>query len=273
MTAHRITRTTIVALIVATTAALVARAIMQRHLINTGYEAGFAADLSYLVVPPILALLLFPIWRTEKPYLLALFRRVDINWAVALRAVAIGALMRIAWWSQLIAGVSLGFYRAPDATQITTLALSFQCPPILVISLGFFVMALLVPLIEEVVHRGYVQGVLHNRGAILSVFISAIVFTVFHRQASWSFVFVAGGVFGTQYWITKSLWPSLISHATINALVQLDWRCMTGRWNPAPDDIPAIIPGAIASFCIIACAIALRALILGMANGARHAPR
>ncbi len=273
MTAHRITPTTIVALFVATAAALTARAILQRHLMNNGYETSFAADLSYLVVTPILAVLLFPIWKTEKFYIVAQFRRVDINWDVALRAIAIGVVLRMAWWSQLVAGTSFGFYRAPESTPATSFTVSFHCPTFWVLGLGFFAMALLVPLIEELFHRGYVQGSLRHHGLVASVLVSAIVFTVFHRQTSWPFVFVSAGVFGMQYWIAKSLWPSFISHATINALVQFDWRCMTGQWNPGANDIPAVIPGVIASCSLIACAITLRVFILRMAIGARDAPR
>ncbi len=262
-----------VALFVASTAGLIARTILQRQLTNQGLQPSFAADLSFLVIPPILILLLFPIWRVEKPYILALFRRVDINWAVALRAVAIGALMRLTWWSQLIAGVSLGFYPAPEATPPTALALSFHCPPLPIIGLGFFVMALLVPLTEEILHRGYVQEVLRYRGAVVSVIVSAIVFIIFHRYTSWPFAFFAGVIFGMQFWISKSLWPSFISHATVNGLIQIDWRCMTGQWNPDPDSIPFLLPGIIAGTCLLASIIVLLVLIRGMATRTRHAPR
>ncbi len=272
MTGHRISGTTITALLVSTTAALFARTIVQRHLVNIGYETAYAADLAYLAVPPILATLLFPIWRTQKTYILAQFRRVDFSWKLAVKAIAIGVLLRIAWWSQLIAGISFGFYRAPEPVSTTPLSVSFQCPPPEVIGLGFFVMAMCVPLIEEIVHRGYVQGILHRRGLAISVLVSAIVFTIFHRYSSWTFVFVAGIVFGSQYWICQSLWPSLITHATVNTLVQIDWRCMTGQWNPESGAVPVIGPGIIASCSVLASAIAVFLLIRGMAIRARIAP-
>ncbi|HNP64824.1 MAG TPA: type II CAAX endopeptidase family protein [Woeseiaceae bacterium] len=273
MTAHRITPTTITAVMVALPAALIARTIVQKNLINSGYNPAFAADLAYLVVPPILLVLLFPLWRSEKSYIREQFSFANLSWRLAIRAVGIGVLMRVAWWSQLFAGISFGIYRAPATSTITPLVLNFQCPSTVVIALGLVVMAGLIPFVEETIHRGYVQGVLRHRGAVLSVLVSAIVFTVFHRYTSWPFVFVAGLIFGTQYWVAKSLWPSLISHATINALIQLDWRCLNGRWNPPADSVPLLIPGTVAMLCLVVSVAILTMLIRRMATEARNAPR
>ena len=239
---------------------------------DVGYETDFAANVAYLIVPLVFLILLFPLWRTEKAYLLAQFRLADLNSNVAIKAVTVGLLVRAAWWSQLIAGVSLGFYSAPETSQIVPFSLNLQCPPALVIGLGLFVMTLVVPVVEEIVHRTYVQGVLRRRGLIISVLISAIAFAVFHRYSSMLFAFLAGCVFGVQYWIAKSLWPSVVSHATINALAQLDWRCLSVQWNPASDSLPLVLPGFIAVACLIASGIAIAILLRGMAIGAPSAP-
>jgi membrane protease YdiL (CAAX protease family) len=273
MSSHRITHTTLAAIMIATTAALVARAIVQRRLTDSGYDSALAADLSYLVVPPILLALLFPIWKTEKPYVAAQFRRADINWRIALRAVAIGVLLRVAWWSQLVAGIALGFHRAPDNVRVAPFSISFDCPSAITVGTGFLLMVFLVPLIEEVTHRGYIQGILHRRGLVLSVLISAMIFTVFHRYSSWLFVFTSGSVLGVQYWLARSLWPSFISHATINALIQIDWRCMQGQWIPATDSIPLVAPAAYSIAILMASIAAIIVLLRETAIGARCAPR
>jgi membrane protease YdiL (CAAX protease family) len=273
MPSHRITRTTITALLVALTAALIARAMIRIHLVEQGYATRFASDLAYMVVPVVLALLLFPLWRTEKAYILAQFPRADFNWRLIVRAISVGVLLRLAWWSQLVAGISFGLYRGSELSEVVPLTLSFECPPALVLGSGLVIMAMLVPLIEEVVHRGYMQGILLRRGFVLSVLISAIVFTVFHSYTTWTFVFVAGCVFAAQYWYARSLWPSVIAHATYNGLIQLDWRCIAGRWNPATDDPKLIVPGIIATLCLAGCAIAICKLIPSPATGARNAPR
>jgi membrane protease YdiL (CAAX protease family) len=273
MAAHTISRTTLVAVLVATTAALTARAWLQIHLIQGGMQSPVAADLSYLVVPPVLILLLFPLWRTEKAFLANQFRRKDLTWKLALTAIAIGVLIRLLWWSQLIAGASFGVYTSPDPDAIVGPIISFQCGSPGVIFLGFFVMAILVPLIEEIVHRGYIQTALRHRGFIIAVVISSIIFALFHRFSSWPTVFIAGLILGTQYFFTRSLWMSLITHATVNGLIQIDWRCLSVIWNPSLDGHPLLIPGTAALVVMTVSLVTLAILLRRLATGTTNLPR
>ena len=273
MAAHTISRTTLVAVLVATIAALTARSWLQIRLTRGGMQSLVAADLSYLVVPPVLILLLFPLWQREKAFLANQFSRQDLTWKLALTAIAIGILIRVLWWSQLIAGVSFGVYTSPDPEAIVGPIISFQCSSPGVVFLGFLVMAVLVPLIEEIVHRGYVQTAMRHRGFAVAVLISALSFTIFHRFGAWPTVFFTGLILGTQYWITRSLWSSLISHATINGLIQIDWRCIGGQWNPRAIDLPLWAPGLIATAMFVASLIALVILLHRMLTGAPKTPR
>jgi hypothetical protein len=232
-----------------------------------------AADFSYLVVPLILMLLLFPLWRSEKAFLIRQFDRKELTWKLALSAIAIGALVRLLWWSQLIAGVSFGIYSSSDPNATVGPTLSFQCASPTIVLLGFIVMAILVPLIEEVVHRGYIQTALRHQGAIVSILLSALIFAVFHRLASWPFAFSAGVILGIQYWVTRSLWSSLISHATINGLIQVDWRCLSGQWNPGADELPLLLPGVTAVLVLMSSLLLLIFLIQRLATEARNSPR
>ena len=268
MAAHTISRTTLVAVLVATIAALTARSWLQIQLIQGGMRSLVAADLSYLVVPPVLILLLFPLWRREKVFLISQFSRKDLTWKLALTAIAIGILIRVLWWSQLIAGVSFGVYTSPDPEAIVGPIISFQCSSPGVVFLGFLVMAVLVPLIEEIVHRGYVQTAMRHRGIALAILTSAFVFALFHKMTSWPFAFSAGVVLGAQYWATRSLWSSLICHAVINGMVQIDWRCMSGQWNPKPGDLPLLVPGLVATTIGIICLTTLMILLHRMFTGA-----
>ena len=239
-------RTQVFAAILALTAALFARAYLQIILRESGYDKLYAADLSYLVVPPILTLLLFPVLKQNSLEIRRQFAVTKLSGHLVLSAFALGMLLRLAWWSQLAAGVSLGIYSSGDSSAIIGPAFEFQCPPAHVLATGIAIMAILVPIIEEVVHRGLVQSALHRFGPWIAVTGSAIVFTVFHPPGNWGFVFIAGVVFGSQYWITRSLWSSLITHATINLLIQFDWRCLRGRWSPQAGDLPLVVPGAVA---------------------------
>ncbi|MFB3076490.1 MAG: hypothetical protein ACE1Y4_00650, partial [Lysobacterales bacterium] len=66
MTARRIPTKTLVAVLLATIAGLVARTVIQGQFTKAGISPDIAADVSYLIVPVVLALLLFPLWRTER---------------------------------------------------------------------------------------------------------------------------------------------------------------------------------------------------------------
>lgn len=273
MAAHTISRTTLVAVLVATTAALTARAWLQIHLIQGGMQSPVAADLSYLVVPPVLILLLFPLWRTEKAFLANQFRRKDLTWKLALTAIAIGVLIRLLWWSQLIAGASFGVYTSPDPDAIVGPIISFQCGSPGIVFLGLFVMAILVPLIEETINRGYVQTALRHRGFVIAVVISSIVFALFHRFSSWPSVFLAGLILGSEYFLTRSLWMSLISHATVNGLIQIDWRCLSIIWNPSSDELPLLATGTAALALMTASLLILAILLRRLATGTNESPR
>ena len=273
MAAHTISRTTIVAVLVATIAALTARSWLQIQLTQDGVQSLVAADLSYLVVPPILILLLFPLWRSEKVFLTNQFSRKDLTWKLALTAIAIGILIRVLWWSQLIAGASFGVYTSPDREAIVGPIISFQCSSPGIVFLGFLVMAILVPLVEEIVNRGYVQTALRHRGFVIAVIISSMVFTLFHRFGSWPSVFVAGLILGTQYFFTRSLWMSLITHATVNGLMQIDWRCLSVIWNPSLDGLPLLVPGTAALAVMTVSLVILATLLRRLATGTNNLPR
>ena len=273
MTDRQISRTAIVAILVATTAALIGRSWLQVELEQGEMPHLLATDLSYLIVPPILLLLLFPLWRTEPAFLKDLFRWQELRWPLVGRALLIGILIRVAWWGQLVAGVSFGIYSSSDPNAIVGPTIAFQCERPEIVILGFFVMAMLVPIIEETVHRGYVQTALESRGFITAVVVSSLVFVVFHRFSSWPSVFVTGLILGTQYWITRSLWASLITHATVNAMIQVDWRCLSLQWNPGVSDLPLLAPGLAALSVFILSLAALTAVLHKMATEASNSPR
>jgi membrane protease YdiL (CAAX protease family) len=272
MTDHRISRTVLAALFVATTAALVARAVLQIQLAKQGIDAPFARDLSFLIIPVVLVLFLFPLWKSEKYFLASQFRRIDFTCRTVFIAVAIGVLLRAVWWSQLIARISFGLLQSDDTSRIEGPVFGFQCPAPIVLTIGLFVTALLTPLIEEAFHRAYVLSALRQRGAIVSILISAFVFAIFHTVTTWPFAFFAGVVLGTQYWIAGSLWPVVITHATVNGLILFDWRCFSGHWNPRGDVFPLLTPGLAASATLIACLITIYYLLRKMAIGTENAP-
>lgn len=243
MTATPPAKINVVAVIVATTAALFGRSWLQLKLLADGVQKDHAADLSYLVVPPILLILLLPVLHKDRAFIARQFRLTGLTLQSVVSAFLVGFLIRTLWWGQTVAAISFGIYRNDNPSAIEGPLFMFNCSSPHVVTLGFLVMAVMVPIIEELTHRSYVQTAFRHRGPAIAVCLSALVFAIFHKQGSWPFVFFGGVIFGVQYWRSGTLWPSLISHATVNALIQVDWRCLNTQWNPRPDDLPLAVPG------------------------------
>jgi len=246
MSSAIVSRKTLTLVLLATTAALVARSWLQVVLRDQGMLQTTAADMSYLVVPLLLLVLLFPCWRTEKHYLATLFRPQQLSCRIVMRAFLVGILLRVLAWCELIASVSFGRFVNTDPDAIIGPSFRFDCPAAELLMLGVLVKVLLVPLIEEIVHRGIVMGAMKKTVPAVAILVSAIVFMVFHKPGSWAFSAFAGVIFGVQFWGSGSLWSSLIAHATVNGLIQLDWRCLSGHWNPTVESLPRLLPGMVA---------------------------
>lgn len=69
----------VIAIMIFQVAALFARSMLELSLMDDGYSRAIAEDLSYLVVPPILLVLMFPYLKRCKDPLLSLFRRADLT--------------------------------------------------------------------------------------------------------------------------------------------------------------------------------------------------
>lgn len=247
----------VVAVLFALTAALLARSWLQIVLRDNGLDALHAADASYLVVPPVLVLLLFPTLRKDWRFICSRLQFGGISLQVLVAALVIGLLLRIAWWSQLVARISFGWQENANPNAIEGPVLSYLCPAPWVVLLGILVGAILIPVVEEVIHRGYVQTLFHKRGPLIAVAVSTVLFTVFHRQSGWLFAFTGGAVLGTMYWLSGSLWPPIITHSVVNLTPQFTWRCMNLQWNPQSDALPLWSLGIRASivFCLSAVTI------------------
>lgn len=227
MCLHRPDRTHIVAVLLTAVAALFARAWLQIWLVEAGYERGLAGDLSYLVVPPIMLLLLAPVLVEDRRFVQRQFRRDSLSSELLLKAVAIGVLFRVAWHGQVVAGTAFGFYSTGSAR---TAVFIYDCPAPFLMGLSVLISSFFIPFIEEFVHRGYVQSYFSTRGPVVAVTISSLIFVLFHRSEAWEFVLPGGLLLGAIYWITGSLWASVIVHATVNFVPQLTLRCMAIPW-------------------------------------------
>lgn len=272
MAHHQISARKLALVLLSTIAALVYRAWLQLELRSRGVDSSVAADASYLIVPLMLALLLIPLWRTDGPFVARQFLPLRAARDCMLMAIGIGLTLRLLWWSQLIAGVSLGIYSSSDVDVVVGPTISFQCSQPEIVMLGVLAIALLAPIVEELVHRVYVISFLRSRGMLVAISLSAVCFMALHKTASWPFALIAGIVFGLLYWWTQSIWPSLVAHAVFNSLTLLDWRCLSVQWNPTADVVPVVLPAATALVTMLLSSILLGVLLHRTAIRARARP-
>ena len=247
-------RIDVIALLLALTAALIARALLQVRLSQAGLPEPVASDLSYLVVPLILATLSLPLLSKHRHFIAALFCTRPLTLRVVVAAIVVGLLFRVATGSLLVARIAFGWQVNDNPAAIEGPLLHMQCPPAASMLLGFAVSSILIPLLEEFVHRGFVQTFLHRHGAFISVGASATVFAVFHPASGMVFAFAGGLLLGAMYRLSGCLWLPIITHSVINLTPQFTWRCMSLQWNPQADSLPLWIPGLVA-MCLFALAL------------------
>lgn len=159
-------------------------------------------------------------------YLLLRLRAQRLDWA------AIG-LVRPAWRLDLLWGfvaAAVAWFTLPFAVWVCTrLGLprmlyeqSFQQllnpTGAIDVALFAFTIAVLAPLVEEVLFRGYLLRALSERfGAGLALSASALVFGLAHGEG----ILLTGLLGGWFAWIAlrrRTLWPTIIAHALINAV-------------------------------------------------------
>jgi membrane protease YdiL (CAAX protease family) len=250
-----------VAIVIIEVAALIARAFLDVRLPDNGEPKPLAQDLSYLVVPPIMIVLMFPILRQHGVFLLSLLRRQDLTVRLIMMSVLIGLTLRITYWGGLISLISFRVLRNADPNAVVGPEFSFSCPEPAVMALSFVVLAFLTPIIEEVTNRGLILPALLHRGRFPAVVISSVLFALMHDSQAITLIFVMGVFLGIQMINMKTLWAPMLTHATYNALTILDWDCLQGKWNPI-EATPAItgtgliaLSLAIASFSLSICLV------------------
>ncbi len=240
-------RAPIVAIMIFQVAALFARAFLEIRLIESGEPKPFAQDLSYLLVPPILIILMYPILRHHGPFLLSLLRRHDLTVRLVVFSVMLGITLRLTYWGGLISLISFGALRNSDPDAIVGPVVYFGCPEPSVLALSFLVVSFLIPVIEEVINRGLILQTLIQRGKLLAIVLSAALFAIMHNPQAIAVAFTGGLILAVHMINCKTLWAPLITHASYNAVSVLDWECVSTQWNPIDTSPVMIGTGLIAT--------------------------
>ena len=90
---------------------------------------------------------------------------------------------------------------------------------------GVLSIALLAPLLEELLFRGAIQGILLDtlRKPWMAILISSLIFGVVHMNpAQIPFAFLLGTMFGWLYYRTGSLLPGIIGHVLNNSVAAVN---------------------------------------------------
>lgn len=83
----------------------------------------------------------------------------------------------------------------------------------------FVYLVVVVPLFEELVFRGLIQGGLRRRAsAVEAILISSILFVIVHPASFWPSIFILALLFGWVYEKARTIWAPIVVHAMHNAL-------------------------------------------------------
>ena len=185
---------------------------------------------------------LTPVWSLFLGAAGQLFTILAILWLARRRGVRIHELVigKNAWWRETVLGVvgasvlwaiAIGLWVVgliPISDRLSVLILETSLP----VRLAFFAMAVvLAPIAEELLYRGALQGSIRARFNIYSAcLVQAALFALMHQKslAVMLTIFVGGLAYGMIVFWRKSLFASMVTHATFNAvgagwLVLLFW--------------------------------------------------
>jgi len=170
---------------------------------------------------------LMPIFFVGVPLLMLKWRKTDTRASLSLSVpgpamLAISMIVGLTAWipSHEIFVFQEHYLGSPPAIAEMNKAMT-DAVSTMPVPLVFLLLAIIPAICEELFFRGFLlRGLRSSIGTASAVVISGIVFAVFHF---FIFKFVAtamlGIILGSLCWRSKSIWPSMISHALHNALM------------------------------------------------------
>ena len=207
-----------------------------RALGRSGVDPAVAKDLSYLVVPPILLILMLPYLRRCRDALGELFDLHRLTLRVVMGSIALGLVMRLMWWASTTFLIGIGVLRSDDPDAIVGPIIGWECPALPIMALSILVMGAVAPATEEIVHRGFMLHGMLRYDRRVAIAASAAAFAVMHTIDSYAATFIAGLVFARQALNDRALWGPIVAHSTYNAATVFDWDCFRIVWNPERSD-------------------------------------
>jgi len=159
-------------------------------------------------------------------------------------AIGLGVTLRLAWWSGTFALNLFGLLETAGPGQGVEFTYYFACPSLNVFILTILVTAILTPITEEIINRGFIIGTMSNRDPRIAILVTSLLFAVLHRTSGMPDAFVFGLFAGVQLLRYQTLWAPIIAHGTYNLVIALDWGCLHVTWIPEGPTAATIQIGA-----------------------------
>ena len=211
-------RASLAALLLFELCALMLRGYAFVTLRDAGLDPLLTRNLSGLVMPLVIGLLMAPIIYHNRSALREQLSFSPLTVQIVLGSVLLGVALRGAWWVTQLFPIVM-YSSLPSE-------LYFQCPDMATMTFTVFIMAVSTPIIEEVVMRGFVLRLLMPRGTVFAVATSSLLFGLMHRPEVIPYAIVAGVFFALLYIRVRNLWAPILAHATINLLSIFDQICL-----------------------------------------------
>lgn len=168
--------------------------------------------------------------------------------AYPLRALAMAAALALVWpWLRgltwrldpiaLISGLGIGVawvVTSPIPEEVVVSPVMGMGGAMAAVWIGTRIIGttLLVPVIEEVLFRGYlidrIAPTRQTGAMILAIAVGAVLFAALHDR--WLAAGLAGLVFGALVWRSDNLTDAIVSHGAANGLIAA-WALATGAWH------------------------------------------
>lgn len=179
-------------------------------------------------------------------------------------AVGLPFLNQVIWWnSQMhLPDTFVSFettIRSWEENALTQTNIMLQGTSLTTLLLNILVIGIITGICEELVFRGTIQRIIASGpvGAHLSIWITAVIFSILHFQF-FGFLprVLLGAFFGYMFYWTGSVWMSATAHAINNSLyVLLAWLTNNGIHTSAFESFGITTKGFPAIPCISLCLI------------------
>ena len=180
-------------------------------------------------------------------------------------AMALFRSTAIIFGSMYLFNVIMSWLPLPDIMEQTFMELSDE-------PLGVLSMALIAPVVEEMIFRGTIQGYLMRRckNPWTGIIVSALIFGAIHMNPQQVlYAFLLGTVFGWIYYRTRSLLPVIVGHVLNNSVAVVNMKI----WGT--EDIEAITASGTMTMLpmLLIIAVGIASLALKLNRELPEAPR